>query len=224
MLIAQISDLHVRLEGDLAYRRVPTARSLSRAIDHLLSLNPRPDVVLATGDLVDSGSREEYLHLRRLLAPLPMPVYLLPGNHDDRRNLTEVFADHTYLAQGGAFLHYVVEDHPLRIVALDTLVPGQTGGLLCEDRLTWLNTRLSEARRSLPCTIHRSRPESVRLMLTRLAVPTRSPTSCASIPRSSGSFAGTFIALSRPASAVPSRVARRVPPCRPRSISKRIFP
>jgi 3',5'-cyclic AMP phosphodiesterase CpdA len=145
MLIAQISDMHIRPEGALAYGRVDTAPYLARAVEHLLRLEPQPDVVLATGDLVDAGSAEEYARLRALLAPLPMPVYLIPGNHDARDALARAFPDHGYLPRGGRFLQYVVEDHPVRLIGLDTLVPGQTGGLLCEERLGWLAARLAEA-------------------------------------------------------------------------------
>jgi 3',5'-cyclic-AMP phosphodiesterase len=145
MIIAQISDMHVKPEGRLAYRHVDTAAYLARAVRHLLAIEPRPDLVLATGDLVDAGLPDEYARLRALLAPLTMPVYLLPGNHDDRGALVAAFPEHTYLPRDG-FLHYVVDAGPLRIVALDTLVPGRGGGLLCAERLDWLASRLHESR------------------------------------------------------------------------------
>jgi 3',5'-cyclic AMP phosphodiesterase CpdA len=111
----------------------------------VIALVPRPDVVLATGDLVDVGTAEEYRHLRELLAPLPMPVFLIPGNHDDRAALSAVFADHAYLPRDGGFLQYAVEGYPLRLIGLDTHVPGSGAGLMCERRLAWLDARLGEA-------------------------------------------------------------------------------
>src|SRR5687767_10454266 len=60
MLIAQITDTHIKPPGKLAYRRVDTASYLERAIAHLRALRPQPEVVLATGDLVDAGTPEEY--------------------------------------------------------------------------------------------------------------------------------------------------------------------
>jgi 3',5'-cyclic AMP phosphodiesterase CpdA len=144
MIIAQITDTHIRPAGRLAYRKVDTTAYLTRAVQHLLGLDPRPDVVVATGDLVDAGRPDEYRRLRALLTPLTMPVYLVPGNHDDRGALREVFADHAYLPRTG-FVQYVVEGFPVRLVALDTLVPGQPGGLLCAERLAWLDARLAEA-------------------------------------------------------------------------------
>jgi 3',5'-cyclic AMP phosphodiesterase CpdA len=145
MLIAQITDTHIKPEGTLAYRRVDTAGFLARAVDHILHLDPQPDCVLATGDLVDGGTAEEYQRLRHLLAPLPMPVCLIPGNHDDRDALRRVFADHAYMPRTG-FIQYVIDDGPVRLIALDTLVPGSGGGLMDTERIAWLDARLGEAR------------------------------------------------------------------------------
>jgi 3',5'-cyclic AMP phosphodiesterase CpdA len=153
MLIAQISDMHVKPPGELLYKRIDTAGFLERALAHVMALDPKPDVVLATGDLVDGGKPEEYALLRRLLAPLPMPVYLIPGNHDARDAMREVFADHTYLPASG-FLQYVIEDLPVRLIALDTLVPGKGHGALCDERLDWLEARLGENDRPTALFMH----------------------------------------------------------------------
>jgi len=144
MLIAQITDLHILPPGRLAFGRVDTAACLARAVARLGTLDPRPDVVVATGDLVDAGGAAEYAHLRRLLAPLELPLFVLPGNHDSRPALAEAFRDHAYLPQGGEFLHYTVEDWPLRLIALDTIDPPEPGGRLCEQRRAWLEGRLAE--------------------------------------------------------------------------------
>lgn len=147
MLIAQLSDTHIKPEGRLAYKRVDTAFFLTRAVEHVRRLTPRPDLVVVTGDLVDAGLEEEYVQLRRLLAPLPMPVYVIPGNHDAREPLRRVFGGDGYLPSEGPYLHYVLEQYPLRLIALDTLVPGQGGGALGPERLAWLDARLAEAPR-----------------------------------------------------------------------------
>lgn len=143
MLIAQISDLHIKPEGELAYRVVDTAPYLERTVAWLNGLDPQPDAVLATGDLVDAGSPVEYARLRELLRPLRAPAFLIPGNHDRREPLREAFPDHTYLPRG-EFLHYTVERFPLRLIGLDTTVPGRESGELCARRLKWLDERLSE--------------------------------------------------------------------------------
>jgi 3',5'-cyclic AMP phosphodiesterase CpdA len=153
MLIAQISDMHVKAEGELLYRRLDTSAYLARAVAHINALDPRPDIVIASGDLVEGGEPEEYAHLKRLLPPLPMPIFLLPGNYDARDALREVFADHTYLPPSG-FLHYAIETLPLRLIALDSLVPGRTHGALCAERLDWLASRLGESDRPTLIVVH----------------------------------------------------------------------
>ena len=142
-LVCQISDLHIKLPGKLSYRVVDCAAMLERCVEEVLRLPQRPEVVILTGDLVDSGKREEYDYLRKLLAPLRMPIYLIPGNHDEREALREAFADHAYLRQWQPFVQYAIEDWPLRIVAIDTVIPGEGGGRLDAERLAWLETTLS---------------------------------------------------------------------------------
>lgn len=145
MLLAQISDLHIKRSGALAYRRVDTAAYLERCVARLNALEPRPEAVVVTGDLVDMGDVAEYELLKTLLAPLSMPVYLLIGNHDARAALRLVFAEHAYLRAGGEFVHYAVDIGPLRLIALDSHTPGRSDGQLCEARLAWLDAQLGTA-------------------------------------------------------------------------------
>ena len=144
MLIAQITDTHILPAGQLAYGVVDTSAYLERCVAHLNALAPRPDLVLITGDLVDGGKVEEYRQLRALLEPLQPPCFLIPGNHDDRALIREAFPNHSYLHNGGEFIQYTVEEYPVRLIALDTLLPGEAGGLLCEARLAWLAAQLAE--------------------------------------------------------------------------------
>ena len=68
MIIAQISDMHIRPRGVLAFGRLDTAACLARCVEQIRRADPQPDIVVATGDLVDAGLPEEYRHLRELLA------------------------------------------------------------------------------------------------------------------------------------------------------------
>jgi 3',5'-cyclic AMP phosphodiesterase CpdA len=153
MLIAQISDLHIMPPGQLMSGRVDTAPFLERAVAHILTLDPRPDLVLITGDLVDAGKAEEYARLRTILAPLPLPIYVIPGNHDAREPLRAAFPEQQTLLDG-TFVQYVVEDYSLRLIALDTLVPGKAHGELCDERLDWLERRLAESGRPAILFMH----------------------------------------------------------------------
>jgi 3',5'-cyclic AMP phosphodiesterase CpdA len=145
MLLAQISDLHIKRPGKLAYGRVDTAAYLSRCIEHLNALDPRPDAVLITGDLVDFGDTEEYAYLRTLLNPLAIPYYLCIGNHDGREALREVFGDHAYLRDQARFVQYAFELGGVRIVVADSQDPPHGGGRLCDERLDWIAETLARS-------------------------------------------------------------------------------
>jgi 3',5'-cyclic AMP phosphodiesterase CpdA len=144
MLIAQISDLHLRADGSPLIGGVDTVAALTACVEHVNGLAPRPDVVLATGDLVDEGRPEDFAALRRAFDRLAMPVYVIPGNHDDRDGLRGAFADSGALLAEGEFLHYAVETFPVRLIGLDTVIPGECGGRMCEARTRWLDDRLAE--------------------------------------------------------------------------------
>ncbi len=144
MIVAQISDSHVSLPGSLPDMRWRTAANLERAVAHLASLDPGPDLVFLTGDCVDDGSAEEYQRLRAILDRLPVPYFLAMGNHDDREAMRSVFGDRDWFPERG-FVQYVVDHGDLRIVVLDTHIPGKPGGTLCDERLGWLSARLAEA-------------------------------------------------------------------------------
>ena len=144
-LLAQISDLHVTAGGRLSYRVVDTVAMARACVKHVLSLKQRPHAVAITGDLTDSGQPAEYALLRELIAPLEMPVYLIPGNHDERGALRAAFPDHAYLGQSGDAIQYTIEAHPLRIVALDTVIPGESGGELAPESIAWLDRALAQA-------------------------------------------------------------------------------
>lgn len=145
MIVVQISDLHVTAPGDLAYGRIDPTLLLRRAVEHLNSLSPQPDLIVATGDLTDKGSPKEYAELRAIIDEVRAPVYLCPGNHDDREALLTEFAHHEYLKSESGFIQYTIEGFPVRLISLDSTTPGQDGGALCEVRRSWLDTRLREA-------------------------------------------------------------------------------
>ncbi len=142
-LLAQVSDMHIKAAGKLSYRIVDTAGMLRACIRNLMSLKQKPDAVAFTGDLVDFGRPDEYAVLRELLSELDMPVYLVPGNHDDRAAMRAAFPDHDYLNQRDDFILYSIDRHPLRIIGFDTVVAGKSGGLACEARLAWLDATLA---------------------------------------------------------------------------------
>jgi 3',5'-cyclic AMP phosphodiesterase CpdA len=143
-ILVQLTDLHIREPGRLAYRRVDTSRYFRAVVDSVLALNQRPHAVVISGDLTDFGRPVEYASLQQQIAPLEaarLPVYLMPGNHDDRDELRRSFPAHAYLF-GGAVVQFAVDIGPLRLLALDTCVPGRSEGALDRERLAWLQAQL----------------------------------------------------------------------------------
>ena len=141
-LIAQISDLHIKPPGALAYRKVDTAAALNRCVATLNRLAPRPDLVVISGDLVDTPLKEEYDHLATLLAPLDIPFAAVPGNHDDRTLMRAALPDQPYASPTGA-LNLLRQVGDLDIVLLDSSVPRAPHGLLDAASLSWLDTTLA---------------------------------------------------------------------------------
>lgn len=144
MLIAQITDLHLSVEGGRIYGgRVDANAMTRRAVERLNDLSPQPDLVLVTGDIVDHGTAEEYAVARGILDTIAAPVTVMIGNHDEREAFRRELADYAPLPAEG-FLHYVLESRPLRIVALDSTTPAHHGGEFCAERAAWLDARLTE--------------------------------------------------------------------------------
>ena len=143
MLIAQISDLHFLPRGTLAFGRIDVAGCLERAIDHLNALQPRPDAVLITGDLTNDGDAAVWAELIAMLERLAAPLYPLPGNHDDRELMRRAFA-HLELLPAQGPLCFDVGVGPVRLIGLDSLIPGDPAGRLGPEQLAWLDTRLGE--------------------------------------------------------------------------------
>ena len=142
VLIAQISDLHVKLPGMLAYGKVDTAAALGRCVAALNRFAPRPDLVVISGDLADTPRKDEYDHLVRLLAPLEIPFAAIPGNHDDRALMRAALPDQPYASPGGA-LNSLRQVGDLDILLIDSTVPGSNYGTLDAATLAWLDAALA---------------------------------------------------------------------------------
>ena len=139
MIIGQITDLHIGFDGQ--DKPCANMQRLHHVLDSLRSFRRGPDVLLLTGDLVESGEQWAYEKLKDALTSLHIPAFFALGNHDNRETFAEVFGDANF---NDGFLQYVIEDYPVRIIVLDSLKPGRHGGSFCEQRADWLRARLSE--------------------------------------------------------------------------------
>lgn len=144
MLIAQMTDIHARPAGLACNRVAETNMLFERALTTLMAIEPRPECLLITGDLTDTGHADEYASVHDALRRMPIPVYAVPGNHDNREEFRVAFNNAAFFPEHDVFVHYAIESHWVRIIALDTTVPEADHGELCAERLEWLETKLAE--------------------------------------------------------------------------------
>lgn len=142
MLIAQVSDSHVQARGVLAHGRFDTREALKRALASIASLDPKPDLLLHTGDVTHHGDRSINDDVRAMLETTEIPYCVIAGNHDEIEPLRAAYADTSWMPRTSPFLHYVLDDLPVRIICLDTTIPNDVAGALCTDRLNWLSEQL----------------------------------------------------------------------------------
>jgi 3',5'-cyclic AMP phosphodiesterase CpdA len=141
-LLVQLSDLHI---GGNENGMDPIPR-LEAVIAAVQSLPNRPDAVLVSGDLTDDGAEVGYGVARELLIGIGAPLHVIPGNHDDRARMREAFA---LAGAGDEPVNYSVLVGDLRIVAFDSIVPGQDPGDFPPEQLRWLDEELG-AEPSMP--------------------------------------------------------------------------
>lgn len=138
-----LSDLHLGLPSQ-PVNGLDTGARLAEAVQVVIRDHADAAFVLLAGDLADRGEVGAYRLLRDHLAPLPVPVHITLGNHDDRTAFLSVFGDE--LDDPTGRISTVVDAGIHRIILLDTSEPGLVGGRLCQGRLAWLAARLDEAR------------------------------------------------------------------------------
>jgi 3',5'-cyclic AMP phosphodiesterase CpdA len=132
MIIAQISDTHIALDAPDADQRM---RDIALTIGDINALDPRPDVIVHTGDIVHNGRQNEYAQAVATLATAQARVYVLAGNKDNRTKLRESFLACGYLAPDSGFVDYAIDDFAVRLIALDTLSAGSNKGNFCAARV-----------------------------------------------------------------------------------------
>ena len=143
-VILHLSDTHL-LSGDrLLGERYDTAANLRRTLDAAESTGVRPDAIVFTGDLTDLGEPEAYRALRETVEPwaarLGAPVIWVAGNHDERPALRAGLLDESPSLEP---VTGVWDLDGLRLIALDSTVPGWHHGDLDAAQLEWLREELA---------------------------------------------------------------------------------
>ena len=137
-VIAHLSDPHLLAGGTLQYGVVDTEAALVLALERLARLDPAPRALVFTGDLADKAEPAAYARLREIVEPaaaaMGAEVVWVMGNHDERA----AYSAALYGEASDAAQDRVVEVDGLRIVALDSSVPGYHHGELGDDQLEWL--------------------------------------------------------------------------------------
>lgn len=154
MIVAQISDTHIALDTPDSGQRID---DFKRTIADINALDPAPDLIVHTGDIVHNGRADEYAEAAAILAAAQAPVYVIPGNKDHRTNLYAAFPAHKYLTPGAPFIDYAIEDYPVRLIALDTLSEGNNKGDFGAERIERLN-KLVDAETKKPIAIFMHHP------------------------------------------------------------------
>jgi 3',5'-cyclic-AMP phosphodiesterase len=139
-LLLQISDTHLGATWDEAVDPEDCLRGVVAAI---LELPQRPDALLVSGDLTTHGGPADYARVRELLEPLGLKPQVIPGNHDLRGPLREAFG---LPGAGDEHTSHTVDLGPLRLLCVDSIIPGADGGALDEGRIEWIEAALSEDR------------------------------------------------------------------------------
>lgn len=154
MIIAHISDTHIALDTPDSGRRI---RDFENTIADINALDPAPDVIVHSGDIVHNGRLDEYAKAAAILKAARAPVYVLPGNKDNRENLRAAFSEQKYFAPDAAFIDYAIEDYPVRLIGLDTLSEGNNKGDFGPERIARLN-KLIDAETMRPIAIFTHHP------------------------------------------------------------------
>ncbi|MEX0303543.1 MAG: phosphodiesterase [Leisingera sp.] len=138
MKLIWMSDLHFEAES-LVLGHDPRMR-LQAAVDYIATHHGDAAACLITGDLVETGTVQNYRALQNFLNQLPIPVLPMTGNHDDRDALRKALPLPDSAMAG--FVQYRAGFGELTVICLDTLIPGEDAGHLCPERLSWLHAEV----------------------------------------------------------------------------------
>ncbi|MCL4780743.1 MAG: metallophosphoesterase [Gammaproteobacteria bacterium] len=138
--ILHISDPHLHASREACMRGVNTDASLLACLEHAFADPHKPDLVLATGDLVQDETRQGYERFRELLGKPGMPVHCLPGNHDSIEAMQAVLSDAPFRLCG------IGDYPPWRLVILNSRTAGDDGGFIATQELENLQQALGTHR------------------------------------------------------------------------------
>ncbi len=138
--ILHLSDTHFVGDGKLLHESIDSDKNLIELFEGFEKSNTRPEAIVLTGDLADTGRPDAYERLRAIVEPaarrLGAEVIWVMGNHDERVAFRRALLDEE--GDQSEPVDRVFDINGLRIIALDTTVPGRHHGELTEAQLKWL--------------------------------------------------------------------------------------
>jgi 3',5'-cyclic-AMP phosphodiesterase len=143
VLLAHLSDTHFT-SGVLQERPAQFGRD---AIDRINALDPRPDCVVLTGDLVDQGEVAEYVKAAEILHNMEVPLHVVPGNHDHAQRMLQALSGTDYVVEAkteSGRCYYTVDYPDVRLLCCDSSVSGHHYGKLGRAQLDWLDGQLAQ--------------------------------------------------------------------------------
>jgi Icc protein len=138
-ILAQISDPHL---GEPPISGIKPKKSLREVLAAIEGLPNPVDAILVSGDLAEHAAPKEYALARGLIGGLGVPVHVLPGNKDDRATMRRAF---DLPGEGDAPIDYAVDLGALRLVVVDSTIPGEDRGDFTAAQLEWLDATLADA-------------------------------------------------------------------------------
>tara|TARA_B100000575_G_scaffold84827_1_gene66996 strand:- start:167 stop:1000 length:834 start_codon:yes stop_codon:yes gene_type:complete len=144
--LIQLSDLHLVPPGKLTSKVLDTNSILEETINEILRKKDyfgKIECLVVTGDVSDDGSIESYLSAHEKLIKLNVPFLVIPGNHDLRNPMREVFNEHVEFSTNSSQFDWVFKYEETVIVGLDSLVEGENFGFLEKTSLEFLSNQLS---------------------------------------------------------------------------------
>jgi 3',5'-cyclic AMP phosphodiesterase CpdA len=153
-LVIQLTDTHILPPGKVLYNEIDTALHLRETVNQINRMQPVPDVLIVTGDIAEQGDKAGYQHFIELIASLKMPVYVVPGNHDNPKVMAEVFAETGFFPVADGTYQYTIEDLPFRILGINSRCEGSELPEFGEKRLSWLKEQLDKSDKPALIALH----------------------------------------------------------------------
>ena len=147
MKIIQFTDLHLRGDDKLSFGVADTVKLVGDTMKYFNEMPEEdlPEFFVVTGDLADNGNLTAYHKIHEYLTQLPRPVYVLPGNHDNRANMKEILKEMCPVEEEmDPYICYSIDDQPIRAIIVDTMYESKHYGGLDEKVAQWLEKKLAE--------------------------------------------------------------------------------